>query len=81
MSRILAAADKAANPREVQVLLPSVARNGRLAYPLLGEVTNGSFLDSLLRIVEVYEPDGVEVEFVTGSGHTQAPVTLTTSRN
>jgi len=27
-------------------------------------------------IVEVYEPDGVEVEFVTGSGETQALVTL-----
>ncbi|NMQ19029.1 DUF4926 domain-containing protein [Candidatus Competibacter phosphatis] len=28
-------------------------------------------------VVEVYEPDGVEVEFVTGSGRTQALVTLT----
>jgi len=27
-------------------------------------------------IVEVYEPDGVEVEFVAGSGATQALVTL-----
>ena len=27
-------------------------------------------------IVEVYEPNGVEVEFVTGSGETQALVTL-----
>ena len=27
-------------------------------------------------IVEVYEPDGVEVEFVTGLGKTQALVTL-----
>ena len=27
-------------------------------------------------IVEVYPPDGVEIEFVTGSGHTQALVTL-----
>jgi len=27
-------------------------------------------------VVELYEPDGVEVEFVTGSGHTQAVVTL-----
>ena len=27
-------------------------------------------------IVEVYEPDGVEVEFVTASGRTQALVTL-----
>ena len=28
-------------------------------------------------VVEVYEPDGVEVEFVTASGKTQALVTLT----
>jgi len=27
-------------------------------------------------VVEVYPPDGVEIEFVTGSGHTQALVTL-----
>lgn len=27
-------------------------------------------------VVEVYPPDGVEVEFVTGSGHTPALVTL-----
>jgi hypothetical protein len=27
-------------------------------------------------VVELYEPDGVEVEFVTGSGKTQALVTL-----
>ena len=27
-------------------------------------------------IVEVYEPDGLEVEFVTASGKTQALVTL-----
>lgn len=27
-------------------------------------------------VVEVYEPDGIEVEFVTGSGKTQALVTL-----
>ncbi|MCY3020416.1 MAG: DUF4926 domain-containing protein [Planctomycetota bacterium] len=27
-------------------------------------------------VVEVYEPDGVEVEFVTASGKTQALVTL-----
>ena len=27
-------------------------------------------------VVEVYEPDGVEVEFVKGSGQTQALVTL-----
>lgn len=30
-------------------------------------------------VVEVYSPDGVEVEFVTGSGHTQALVTLKTT--
>jgi uncharacterized protein DUF4926 len=29
-------------------------------------------------VVEVYEPDGVEVEFVTASGRTAALVTLTT---
>ena len=27
-------------------------------------------------VVEVYEPDGIEVEFVTASGRTQALVTL-----
>jgi Domain of unknown function (DUF4926) len=27
-------------------------------------------------VVEVYDPDGLEVEFVTGSGKTQALVTL-----
>jgi len=27
-------------------------------------------------VVEVYEPDGIEVEFVTGSGETQALITL-----
>lgn len=27
-------------------------------------------------VVEVYEPDGLEVEFVTGGGETQALVTL-----
>ncbi len=27
-------------------------------------------------VVEVYEPDGLEVEFVTGAGETQALVTL-----
>lgn len=27
-------------------------------------------------IVETYDPDGVEVEFITGSGRTQALVTL-----
>ncbi|MDQ3774511.1 MAG: DUF4926 domain-containing protein [Pseudomonadota bacterium] len=27
-------------------------------------------------LVELYEPDGLEVEFVTGAGRTQALVTL-----
>lgn len=27
-------------------------------------------------VVELYEPDGIEVEFVTGSGKTQALLTL-----
>ena len=27
-------------------------------------------------VVEIYAPDGLEVEFVTASGHTQALVTL-----
>ena len=27
-------------------------------------------------VVEIYKPDGIEVEFVTGSGSTQALVTL-----
>ena len=30
-------------------------------------------------VVEVYEPDGLEVEFVTGSGRTRALVTLKTA--
>ena len=30
-------------------------------------------------VVEVYAPDGLEVEFVTGSGRTQALVTLNQS--
>lgn len=29
-------------------------------------------------VVEVYSPDGVEVEFMTASGHTEALVTLST---
>lgn len=29
-------------------------------------------------VVEVYEPDGLEVEFVTASGRTAALITLTT---
>lgn len=30
-------------------------------------------------VVELYPPDGLEVEFVTGSGRTQAVITLTVS--
>ena len=30
-------------------------------------------------VVEVYEPDGIEVEFVMGTGKTHALVTLTTN--
>ena len=30
-------------------------------------------------MVEVYDPDGIEVEFVTASGRTQAVVTLKVS--
>lgn len=30
-------------------------------------------------VVEVYDPDGLEIEFVTGSGKTQALVTLNAS--
>lgn len=30
-------------------------------------------------VVEICPPDGLEVEFVTGSGHTQALVTLSAS--
>ncbi len=30
-------------------------------------------------VVEIYEPDGLKVEFVTGSGRTQAVVTLKNS--
>ncbi len=30
-------------------------------------------------VVEIYEPDGIEVEFVTGSGQTQALVTMRVS--
>lgn len=29
-------------------------------------------------VVEVYAPDGVEVEFITASGHTEALITLHT---
>lgn len=40
---------------------------------------NGLRAGDLGAIVEVYEPDGLEVEFVTASGLTQALVTLKTS--
>jgi hypothetical protein len=30
-------------------------------------------------VVEIYKPEGIEVEFVTGSGYTQALVTLKTT--
>ena len=48
-------------------------------------VLNKDLPDSGLRrgdigaVVEAYEPDGLEVEFVTGSGQTQALVTLKTA--
>jgi Domain of unknown function (DUF4926) len=38
---------------------------------------NGLRRGDLGAIVEVYEPDGVEVEFVTASGRTAALVTIT----
>ena len=31
-------------------------------------------------VVEVYDPDGIEVEFVTGTGRTRALLTLTKDR-
>lgn len=37
---------------------------------------HGLRVGDLGAVVEVYEPDGVEVEFVRASGHTQAVVTL-----
>ncbi len=37
---------------------------------------NGLQAGDLGAVVEVYEPDGIEVEFVTASGHTGALVTL-----
>lgn len=40
---------------------------------------NGLRCGDVGAIVEVYEPDGVEVEFVTGSGRPQALVTLSQS--
>ena len=30
-------------------------------------------------VVELYQPDGLEIEFVTGSGKTQALLSMTTS--
>jgi len=40
---------------------------------------NGLRAGDLGAIVAVYQPDGVEVEFVTASGRTQALVTLSVS--
>lgn len=40
---------------------------------------NGLRAGDLGAVVEVYEPDGLEVEFVTASGKTQALVTLSVS--
>jgi hypothetical protein len=37
---------------------------------------NGLRKGDLGAVVEIYEPDGLEVEFVTASGKTQALVTL-----
>lgn len=37
---------------------------------------HGLALGDLGAVVEIYEPDGVEVEFVSASGRTQALVTL-----
>ena len=39
---------------------------------------NGLRRGDLGAVVEIYEPDGLEVEFVTASGRTAALVTLTT---
>lgn len=38
--------------------------------------THGLQRGDLGAVVDVYEPDGIEVEFVTASGKTQALVTL-----
>jgi hypothetical protein len=38
---------------------------------------HGLKLGDLGAIVQIYEPDGLEVEFVTASGHTGALLTLT----
>jgi hypothetical protein len=40
---------------------------------------NGLRRGDIGAVVEVYEPDGVEVEFVTGAGATQALLTLSIS--
>jgi hypothetical protein len=40
---------------------------------------HGLLAGDLGAVVEVYEPDGLEVEFVTASGKTQALVTLNVS--
>ena len=40
---------------------------------------NGLRRGDIGAVVEVYEPDGVEVEFVTGAGTTQALLTLSIS--
>ena len=50
-------------------LLDTVVLNRDLAEPGLRSGDLGA-------VVEVYEPDGLEVEFVTASGKTQALVTL-----
>ena len=54
-----------------------------MKYQLLDTVVlNKDLMDFGLRkgdlgaVVQVYEPDGLEVEFVTASGNTQALVTL-----
>jgi len=41
--------------------------------------TNGLKRGDLGAVVDVYEPDGLEVEFVTASGKTEALVTLKTA--
>lgn len=41
--------------------------------------SKGLCLGDMGAVVELYEPDGLEVEFVTGSGKTQALVTLKSS--
>ncbi len=38
----------------------------------------GLQMGDLGTVVLIYEPDGLEVEFVTASGRTEAPVTLAT---